>query len=343
MIKTSHCTWMLLLSLGLVLLLIAACSQPQATQLPEEVPPPTGTVPPEPTTEPQPTNPPPTEPPPTEVLPTEAPPTEVPPTEIPPTEVPPTETTALDAPENPALAAEPQVIEFTAEDGQQLIGTYYPAAINPAPMVVLMHWAPGDQCDWKAIAPWLQNRGVEVDCTPSTTGPWLDASWFPPLPERASYGVFTFTFRGCEGGCGSFQPDGWLLDARAAMETASELEGVDPARLAAIGASSGADGAIDACTEGCLGALSLSPGDYLTLSYAGEVERLGATQPPVPATCLAAEGDGTSADACRAASGKHFEAIIYSGSEHGVELIVPGMDPETIEVILGFVVGVLGP
>jgi hypothetical protein len=42
------------------------------------------------------------------------------------------------------LPADLQEIEFEAQDGQLLHGTYYPAGVNPAPVIVLMHWAPGD-------------------------------------------------------------------------------------------------------------------------------------------------------------------------------------------------------
>jgi dipeptidyl aminopeptidase/acylaminoacyl peptidase len=233
-------------------------------------------------------------------------------------------------------------IEFEAADGQGLVGTYYPAAVNPAPAVVLMHWAPGDQCDWRAVAPWLQNRGVEVECAAAQEGPWLDASWFPPLGESESYAVFTFTFRGCEGGCANFQPDGWVLDAKAAMETIVRLPGVDTTRVAAIGASIGADGAIDGCEGGCLGALSLSPGNYLGLPYSQEVERLGSVEPPVAAICLAAEGDGDSADTCSAASGDNYGVIIYPGNHHGVELINPDSEPDVLELILDFLQRTLG-
>jgi dienelactone hydrolase len=60
------------------------------------------------------------------------------------------------------------------------------------------------------------------------------------------------------------------LDAKAATDAASQLEGVDSHQVVAIGASIGADGAADSCflhntqATTCVGALSLSPGNYLT-------------------------------------------------------------------------------
>ena len=68
------------------------------------------------------------------------------PTEVVPTDVP--------TPEGlPPLPPDPQKVEFQAEDGQVLMGTYYPGATNPAPTVVLMRWAPGDENEWLATHP----------------------------------------------------------------------------------------------------------------------------------------------------------------------------------------------
>jgi len=52
------------------------------------------------------------------------------------------------------LSPEPQTVEFQAADGQVLHGFYYPTAVRPASLVVLMHLLPGDQHDWDEIAPW---------------------------------------------------------------------------------------------------------------------------------------------------------------------------------------------
>lgn len=258
------------------------------------------------------------------------PPTATPkPTEPPPTDAPTEEPTPA---REPLLPADPVPVTFWAEDEQELHGTYYPAAYDQAPTVVLMHWAPGDQTHWEAIAAWLQNRGAKGPGGPS----WLDSSWFPPMPDGLSFGIFTFTFRECEGGdgCQSFEPAGWLLDAQAAMEVARNQPGVDPFRLAAVGASIGSDGAVDVCGELCLGALSLSPGGYLGVPYDEAVTSVD--QEGKPVWCLAAEGDTDSAEACRSASGDDYQTITYPSDEHGLALIKPGMEPDTLETILEF-------
>ncbi len=315
----------------IMLITLAACTAPTS---PVTVAPPSATVPP-PAAAPSDT----AAPPPTE--------TPVPPTETP---VPPTETPAPnEVPGISLLPPDPQVIEFQAEDGLALSGTYYPGAVNPAPLVVLMHWANGDQSDWAEIAPWLQARGLGGQTPNPDKLPWLDPSWFPPMLAGRSFAVFTFTFRGCEGGCKSFTRDLWLLDVQAAMLRASKLEGIDPQRIAAMGASIGADGAPDGCAwlnaqqpGSCQGALSLSPGSYLTLAFPDVVKELGGLQLPVPAWCLYAKGDGESATVCKAAQGENYHSVEYSGSNHGMALLQPGLEPNAMLLILDFLKVTLG-
>jgi hypothetical protein len=215
-------------------------------------------------------------------------PTALPPTAAAPTEPPPPTPTSGPQP----LPGDPQEILFSASDGEPLQGTYYPAAVNPAPLVVLMHWVGGDKSDWYEIAVWLQNRGQANPFPNPGSEPWWDPTWFPALPADTSYGVFIFSFRDCEpyeAGCAGWTPDVWLLDAQAVMLKAVELEGVDPTRIVAIGSSIGADGAADGCLYleeqvpgSCKGAASLTPGDYLTLAFSEVVKQLGEKQTPIP-------------------------------------------------------------
>jgi len=255
-----------------------------------------------------------------------------------PTDVPATPTPE---PTPDVLPAEPQTIPFQAADGQTLSGTYYPAATRPAPCVVLMHWALGDETSWAVIAPWLQNRVDLSGISAPSDAPWHDYTWFPPVPDSVSYAVFTFTFRGCEGGCSQVHGEGWLLDARAAVETAKTLAGVDPDQLVTVGASIGADGAVNGCAEGCRGAFSLSPGSYLTVDYAADVARLAKAYPAVPVECLASEGDSAAYRACQTAAGDNCEDIIYPGESHGMNLVRPDVEPETLQVVLDFLARVL--
>lgn len=231
-------------------------------------------------------------------------------------------------PETSVLPADPQAVTFQSQDGTTLEGTFYPSSQTDAPVVVLMHWARGWQKDWEPYAIWLQNRN-----------PLPEGLFLPELPQDKSLNVFTFDFRGFEGGEQpvSFDTEGWLMDARAAVQYAKSLPGVDPERVITIGASIGADGAANACREGCLGALSISPGGYLDVPYPDAVNVLGSK----PAWCLAAEGDRQSAQSCRSASGENYRATLYEGSAHGMDLFQAEVDPPVGEVILDFLSQVL--
>lgn len=236
------------------------------------------------------------------------------------------------------LPPRPQKVEFKASDGHQHTGRYFPAAVNPVPVIVLMHWAPGDQDDWVEIAYWLQNRGLGGKSEGGD--PWLDPTWFPLLEEEESYAVFTFTFRGCDGGCKDFLPDGWALDAKAAMDVASQLEGVDPHQIVVIGASIGADGAVDGCSlhntqaTTCVGALSLSPGNYLDMRFDEMVNNLGKEDPPKPVWCITSERES---EICEEIIEENYKVFIYDEPYHGMELIQPELTEPTMMLIYKFI------
>lgn len=253
------------------------------------------------------------------------------------------------------LGAAAQEVEIPTSDGRTLAGIYYPAKVNPAPIVVLMHWAGGDMTDWQAIAPWLQNRrdglsfkaglarpALQVD------GPWLDPSWFPHILPEASFGVLVFDYNSFGQSAGSPAADALLLDSVAAVQFASALDGADPDMIMAAGASIGGDGAVDGCylfnqmvaggdAQGqCIGALSLSPGNYLTgtctgdcpsefFSYADAVAALSEAEHPV--YCLTSQGDESFMPTCTVTSGDLFKQFIYSGDDHGMFLVDPALTP----------------
>jgi pimeloyl-ACP methyl ester carboxylesterase len=280
-----------------------------------------------------------------------APPTEMPPTlppatatQPPPTEtlIPPTETPEpipTEKPSLPALPPEPQRIEFQTEDDVTLVGYYYPAAVNPAPVVVLMHWAPGKQTDWLQVGmvSWLQNRGQEV---PAAGGQPFDTPYpFTPLPADLSFAVFTFDFRGVGESDGQrLTPPNWnqhIPDARAAYQTAASLEGVDPGQVIGIGASFGGDAVLNGC-EDCIGALSLSPGGYLGEPYPEAVAKLDAQDKPV--WCVAAQDRGGDARVCESVIGNHYYAQIYPQGGHAMTLFRENLtlDPPIDDLIVEF-------
>jgi hypothetical protein len=245
------------------------------------------------------------------------------------------------------LPADPQPVIIDTEDGRTLEGFYYPAKNPNAPIVVLMHWAPGDMEDWVAIAPWLQNRHDELTTSQNapvvmagyrtklqTGAAWTDDSWFPPMPEEASFAVLTFNFGGYGSSIGG-RPT-MIIDAQTAVQFAATLPEIDPSQIAAMGASIGSDGVVDGCylfnesgeTGTCIGALSLSPGNYLTdeFTYAEAVTPLDTAGYPV--WCFAAENDYESPATCLSAEGDHYRTFIYPDSPHGMELVVPEFYPQ---------------
>ncbi len=243
------------------------------------------------------------------------------------------------------IPAEAQEVVFASTDGTILHGRYYPPESGPSPVVVLMHQYPLDhETEWMAIAPWLQNRGLADDVNPGDM-PWEDPSWFPPVPDNLKVGVFVFTFRGCKGGCqnaGFSMAEGavWAEDARAALLKAATLPGADAGRIIGVGTSIGADGVVDGCwlaeEDGlhCAGVMSWSPGSYLSMSYGETVEYL--TDAGVQVRCIAGEGDSLSAETCRSFSREGYEIDIDPGGNHGIALVDPDLEVDTLNLLLSF-------
>jgi dienelactone hydrolase len=176
----------------------------------------------------------------------------------------------------------------------------------------------------------------------------LDSSWFPAIEPEKSYNVFTFTFRNCENGCKSFEREKWYLDVQAAVEYAYELDGIDKDNIVMIGASIGSDGAADGCAylnqvhpDACKGALSFSPGNYLTIDYGEMVKELGAASDPKPVWCLYAESDPESAAVCGNITENNYTPYSYPpdvifSNGHGMNLISPDQDPDPLGLMLKF-------
>lgn len=255
--------------------------------------------------------------------------------------------------------ATPQHHEVLTSDGVTLSGTYYPSAGCGAPLVLLYHEFGSEKNSWSDLALWLQNRTgatAAAGVLASVSGQY---AWFPALPDDLSFAVFAIDFRGHGESVlteGSPAVSGFLVDAKAAFDYAKTLPNVDPARVITIGASIGADASVDVClvlegfaiaaeqaSQGCIGAVALSPGSFLETLYVEVVTRLGEPPFDVNILCVAAEHDANAPDLCSAEVPGRHTGVVYAGrSEHGQALIAEGFDPDIGQVIFDFLMETLG-
>ncbi len=183
-----------------------------------------------------------------------------------------------------------------------------------------MHGGGEHGTDWvtAGLAPWLQGQVV----TGSLLSGVLVAGW---QPLGASYNILTFDIRG-----------DWGKAGQAAVETVRGLAGGDSQRVAVIGASAGADGAMAACeAEGCVGVLALSPTGSVFGERFAEVEaRLEAQGKRV--WCAATEGDG----GCPEAGGQTYRTWVYPGGAHGLGMLgVAGVEAVMREFLRSVLAG----
>ncbi len=248
------------------------------------------------------------------------------------------------------LSNEPRQIEFLTDDGRTIQGYYYPGLYNPGPILVLMHWAGGDMHDWDVIAPWLQNRDTEP-LGYGNDSLWWNPTWFPEMPDWVSFGIIVFNFG--EFGLRESDRNTWVLDAKAAVNYATQLDEANPEQITTMGASIGSDGSPDGCylhqldnisTGTCLGAFSLSPGNYLRntdnfdFSFAETIEGLVMdTNANKVVYCLAATDDNNSPATCLGAIQDkeefgRYKVFIFPGGAHGMRLVEPDHIPTEPEI-----------
>ena len=259
-----------------------------------------------------------------------------------------------------ALPLGPEPLTLITPDGLTLVGDWYPAENPGAPVVILFHQFGYDRQSWDDLALWMQNR-TENTFVPGgvLAVPAAQYAWFPEFPtEIGSLNVVAFDFRNHgesdNGSAGRFDPAGFLLDANAILGFVKQMDFIDTTQIVIMGASFGADAAVDACVvtdgttvsarqldKGCIGALSFSPGSFLDVPYSDAVDAAMKEPHQFPVTCLSAKNDTPSPETCGEASGETYESILFEGDKHGVDLIEPGLTPNIGQVIIDFLQRVL--
>ncbi|MCC6299290.1 MAG: hypothetical protein IT314_08320 [Anaerolineales bacterium] len=238
----------------------------------------------------------------------------------------------------------PTRVDFTAEDGQALVGYFYASWQSNAPVVMLVHQYGVPQNNWVdyGMVDWLQNW------PPDGAAHGL----FPAMPVDQSFAVFTLDLRGF-GESGPPIPKnasdeeynkyaaGWIQDVKAALDHVKTLPGVDASRIAIIGANNGADVSVVSCGD-CLGVLALSPGNYVDEDFKATVETLDAKGKIV--WCFSTEKSaGTDVVTCGSVASAHYNWINFPGDGRGMQLIREDKAPADVgQNILDFLSTVFG-
>lgn len=220
---------------------------------------------------------------------TSAPPTE-PPTEAV-TEAVPETIEPTEASTESARSTEPQRVEFESQDGTALVGSYFPAAAESAPGLLLIHQHGANREAWQPL-------------TDALAG--------------ADYAILAIDLPGHGESGGSDRSGVQHTAIRSALKYLQELDGVEADRIVLIGASIGADGAADDCVEGCIGVISFSPGNFMGVKYIDALTAL--KDRDVAVLCLAAKGDSPSPQTCEAGESvglSDYQFVIYDGADHG--------------------------
>lgn len=211
-------------------------------------------------------------------------------------------------------------IELNTQDGLVLKGTYFPPKHNNAPVVILMHMLSRNRGDWSELVPQLRESGYAV------------------LAYDARGHGDSVVQNGTRKSFHRFSPADYqdmINDVQAAYNYLIDREEVDNKRIGLVGASIGANLALNfAARRSDIATLILiSPGlDYRGIKTEEAITDYGAR----PVLFVTAKKDSSSAQAVMMlnmkATGKK-ETRTYSGNDHGTHLLGAnkGLEKEIIK------------
>jgi len=198
-------------------------------------------------------------------------------------------------------------VTLTASDGFSLAATWYAPTKPKAPAVVLIHMLSRDRSTWNDFAPKLLKGGYAVLS--------FDLRGHGQSTKSAGRTVSVQSFKPAD-----YQ--GMMLDCAAAVAYVKKQKSVDPARIGIVGASIGANVALNcaASAPDTKGVVLLSPG----LDYRGVKTKDAMTKYAARSVMVAvSKGDSCANDALElynAATG--LRAIEqYEGDKHGTDML----------------------
>lgn len=214
-------------------------------------------------------------------------------------------------------------VTFGTEDGVTIAALYYPPEVGPAPGVLLFHQRGESKEVWEPLINQL-------------------------LSVRPDLALMAIDFPGHGESDGPYSDDIALSTARDALSVFRGFEGVNANRIVIIGASIGADAAVDECFDGCVGAVTVSPGGWLGIPYNEALEAMRSSNDR-PILCIASEDDAPSPETC--VGGQEVElhdyrVHLYEGSAHGNQLFYEeelAPEPPIMTLIITWLDRVLPP
>jgi alpha-beta hydrolase superfamily lysophospholipase len=201
-----------------------------------------------------------------------------------------------------SLAAGTQRVNFRADDGVTLSGTWYEPSSRPAPVVILVHMLNKSRRDWDQFASRLSNEGI---------------------------GALAFDLRGHGESTGSPQDfAGMVQDIRAARRFLATRGDAIPSRAGIAGASIGANLALLAAADdsGVMSLALLSPSlDYRGLRIEPAMKKYASR----PLLLVASDDDSyamRSARELQKVTGGIRDLRILSRAGHGTTMLARDQD-----------------